>query len=72
VTVYLRNTTRRHRVSVRGLYRAIEAVLAELGEEGSSLALSLVGDAAIRRMNRMHRGKDRPTDVLSFALFAPR
>jgi len=28
----------------------------------------LVGDAEIRRLNRDYRGKDRPTDVLSFSL----
>jgi probable rRNA maturation factor len=30
------------------------------------LALALVDEAEIRRLNREHRGRDRPTDVLSF------
>jgi probable rRNA maturation factor len=30
------------------------------------LSVALVGDAAVRRLNREWRGKDRPTDVLSF------
>jgi probable rRNA maturation factor len=67
VSVYLRTTTRR-RVDVRGLERAAETLLVAIGERGASVALSLVGDAAIRRMNREYRGKDRPTDVLSFPL----
>lgn len=32
------------------------------------LSLSLVTDAEMRRLNRDFRGKDRPTDVLSFPL----
>ena len=30
------------------------------------LAVALVGEEEIRRLNREHRGLDRPTDVLSF------
>lgn len=32
------------------------------------LAIELVGEARIRELNRDHRGKDRPTDVLSFPI----
>jgi probable rRNA maturation factor len=38
----------------------------ELG--GTELSVSLVTDVAIRRLNRAWRGKDRPTDVLSFSV----
>jgi probable rRNA maturation factor len=34
-------------------------------EEGH-VAVALVDEQEIRRLNREHRGKDRPTDVLSF------
>lgn len=34
--------------------------------KGCELSLSLVGDRAIRRLNRTWRKKDKPTDVLSF------
>jgi probable rRNA maturation factor len=34
-------------------------------EEGH-LAIELVGEDRIRALNREHRGRDRPTDVLSF------
>ncbi len=36
-----------------------------------SLTLHLVGDETIRALNRDHRGKDAPTDVLSFPLHDP-
>lgn len=36
------------------------------------VAIALVADGEMRRMNRRFRGKDRPTDVLSFPSGAPR
>ena len=30
------------------------------------VSISIVDDAAIRKLNKKHRGKDEPTDVLSF------
>jgi probable rRNA maturation factor len=49
----------------------LELLLSEIGEAGSSVSLSFVRDPAMRALNRAHRGKDAPTDVLSFPLFAP-
>ena len=43
-------------------------LLATLGEARAELTVSLVGDAEIHRLNRDHRHKDRPTDVLAFAM----
>ncbi|AVX20028.1 MULTISPECIES: rRNA maturation RNase YbeY [Carboxydocella] len=37
------------------------------GTEGAEVSLVLVDDEEIRRLNRDYRGKDMPTDVLSFA-----
>jgi rRNA maturation RNase YbeY len=50
-----------------GLVAAAERLLALLGREGSELSILLVDDAQMRRLNREWRGKDRPTDVLSFS-----
>jgi probable rRNA maturation factor len=46
-------------------------LLAAAGRPEATLSLSFVGDAAMRRLNREHRGKDRTTDVLSFPLYEP-
>jgi probable rRNA maturation factor len=69
VKVYLRDATRR-RFDRRGLRRALGRLLEETGEGDASVALTLVGDAGMRRINRERRGKDRATDVLSFPLYA--
>ena len=51
--------------------RVLERLLAEIGERGSGVSLSFVRDAEMRELNREHRGKDAPTDVLSFPLYPP-
>lgn len=48
---------------VRRLGRAMEAA----GCEGMEVALSLVDDDEIRALNKTWRGKNKPTDVLSFS-----
>ncbi|HKP12534.1 MAG TPA: rRNA maturation RNase YbeY [Blastocatellia bacterium] len=46
--------------------RVADAALAAIGRRAASLTVAFVRDRAIRRLNRMYRGKDRATDVLSF------
>jgi probable rRNA maturation factor len=36
--------------------------------EGTELSVSIVGDRAIRRINRDYLARDRPTNVISFSL----
>ena len=36
------------------------------GVNDGHLAIELVQEDCIRELNRLHRGRDRPTDVLSF------
>jgi probable rRNA maturation factor len=44
----------------------VEAALAAAGVADGHLSLELVAAERIRELNREHRGKDEPTDVLSF------
>jgi len=69
--IYLRNATRKHRIGMRRIERSALSLLAAIGRSDASLSLSFVGDAAMRRLNREHREKDRTTDVLSFPLYEP-
>lgn len=66
--IYLRNATRKYRIDERRIRKTAQALLDALGEGGSSMSISLVGDRAIRTLNALHRGKDCATDVLSFSL----
>lgn len=52
--------------SARRLRLAARRFLRRLGVRGAELSISVVGDAAIRRLNRTWRRIDRSTDVLSF------
>jgi probable rRNA maturation factor len=48
------------------LRQAAEAALRAAGVGDGHLAIELVGAERIRALNREHRARDRPTDVLSF------
>ncbi len=43
-----------------------EQMLSELELDDAELSVLLTNDATIHELNREHRGKDRPTDVLAF------
>ncbi|MFN2459909.1 MAG: rRNA maturation RNase YbeY [Candidatus Velthaea sp.] len=66
--VYLRNATRKSGLDSASIERTVTALLTAIGERESSISVSFVRDPAMRRLNRAHRGKDAPTDVLSFPL----
>jgi probable rRNA maturation factor len=48
------------------LLAAAGATLKRLGVERGHVAIEIVGEARIHELNREHRDKDKPTDVLSF------
>jgi probable rRNA maturation factor len=48
-----------------------DRMLAHLGLDDAELSVVLVNDRTIQTLNRDHRGKDKPTDVLSFPLGKP-
>lgn len=64
------STTRVPSLSVRpvAVRRAAERMLEALGRSDAELSILLCDDATIRELNRSYRGKDRPTDVLAFAM----
>ena len=50
------------------LRQAVAAALAAAGVEDGHLAVEIVDAGRIRELNREHRGKDEPTDVLAFPI----
>ena len=68
--IHFRNTVRGSGIDARSLKRTARQLLAAVGQKGAALSVSLVGDEEIQELNRLHRGKDRATDVLSFPLAA--
>lgn len=66
--IHFRNAVRGSGVDARRLKRDARVLLSAAGETNSALSISLVRDPEIRELNREHRGKDNPTDVLSFPL----
>jgi probable rRNA maturation factor len=50
------------------LRAAVEAALRAAGVEDGHVAVELVDAERIRALNREHRGRDAPTDVLAFPI----
>lgn len=55
-------------VNRRAIKTAAKKVLHLLNLDGAELSILLVGDEEMREINAEYRGKDRPTDVISFAM----
>ena len=65
------NQQRRVRVSIAGLEKFLAEARKRLRLSPRSFTVALVSDAQIARWNRAYRGKNRPTDVLSFPADGP-
>jgi probable rRNA maturation factor len=67
--IYFHNAVKNSGVDTRRLKSVANKLLRAMNEAGSALSISLVGDREIQELNREHRGKNKPTDVLSFPLY---
>jgi probable rRNA maturation factor len=63
--VVLLNRQRRRPLDPGRLRNVLRGAARELGVTGS-VALVLTGDRVVHDLNKRYRGKDKPTDVLSF------
>src|SRR6185295_17580458 len=52
--------------TLKALSRVLDTALAELSLSAWAVDVSFVSDRAMQKLNREHRGKHKPTDVLSF------
>lgn len=64
--IVLQNPNRYPEASARRLRPWLARLVAALAPEAESLGVRFAGDRELRRLNRTYRGKDKPTDVLSF------
>ena len=55
------------KVNEKDLESVINKVSQTLGVENSIVSIVLTGDEHIHEINKIYRGIDRPTDVISFA-----
>jgi probable rRNA maturation factor len=60
------NRQRRIRIPIEQLNRFLASAQKRLRVPAGALTVALVTDAEMKRWNRAFRGKNRPTDVLSF------
>jgi probable rRNA maturation factor len=65
LSVVVLNRQRRQRIDAARLRRVLRGAGRTLGV-GGEVSVVLAGDSLLQRLNRDFRGKDRPTDVLSF------
>jgi rRNA maturation RNase YbeY len=72
LTVYLSNRQRTFRIRSQFLISTAETILRHAGQGTGELSVVLINDRAMRKLNAQYRGKDRPTDVLSFPQSSPR
>jgi probable rRNA maturation factor len=61
------NRQKRVRVELPSLEKFVRKVKRELRLDGRELAICLVSNAEMARLNKTYRGKQGPTDVLSFS-----
>jgi probable rRNA maturation factor len=64
--IVLQNPNHYPEAAARRLRPWLRALLTALAPDSESLGVRFVGDRAMRQANRQFRGKDKPTDVLSF------
>jgi probable rRNA maturation factor len=65
-TLVSRRGKKRPRLSTERIRTLSLRMLGALGLADAELSVLFVDDATIRMLNRKHRDKDRPTDVLAF------
>lgn len=54
------------KIDLKRIKRQVSLILKKLGCQDSEISLLFTDDEEIRALNRQYRGKDKPTDVLSF------
>lgn len=67
--ILVRSSITKKRISKKKLIKQATAVLSSLGYKGFDLGIWLTTNKTIQRYNKTYRGKDKPTDILSFPMY---
>ncbi len=71
--VYFSNEQKRYKIGVKTRYLVKKAIKATLRhenfEKNAEISVTFVNNRKIHQLNLEYRGKDRPTDVLSFPMW---
>ncbi|MHB8828897.1 MAG: rRNA maturation RNase YbeY [Syntrophales bacterium] len=68
MTVSLNNKQKKAAIDTNRLRRSVKRLLKELQRENGELSVLIVDDEQIRAINRDYLERDRPTNVISFAM----
>lgn len=66
--IQIENQQRKQRILKRPLRKAARKILSDLGCPDAELSILLVDNAGIQQLNRDYLQRDRPTNVISFAM----
>lgn len=64
--IYIKNTQRTFTLNKQKIQQTLELILKLLKYKDFDISLWFTNNATIKKYNRDYRGKDKPTDVLSF------
>ncbi|MBU4582824.1 MAG: rRNA maturation RNase YbeY, partial [Proteobacteria bacterium] len=68
MSILIQNRQKLLTVDVGRVRRSLKRLLKELGFKDSEVSLLLVDDDQIREINKNYLQRDRPTNVISFAM----
>lgn len=60
------NNTTKSRIDLRLVKRVTAEFLKVHKKSSLDVSIAFIGDQAMRRLNKTYRGKDKPTDILTF------
>lgn len=66
--ISIQNRQKRLKVDVARVRRSLKRLLKELNREDSEISILMVDDDQIQQFNKQYLRRDRPTNVISFAM----